>query len=127
MCPSLIWVRFYSEIIYFFSVQFILNELSSSHFLTSKIFIKISSFESLETYHLENRKNILNVSEFDETFMGHWISRDESKNKVHFVIRDLENFLGFPKPFWQFIIIIIILSFLRISNFPRFYKLLGKP
>ena len=39
-CPSLIWVRFYLETIYFFSVQFILNELSSSHFLTSEDFHK---------------------------------------------------------------------------------------
>ena len=33
MCPPLIRVRFCTETIYFFSVQFILNELSSSHFL----------------------------------------------------------------------------------------------
>ena len=71
MCPSLIRVRFCPEALYFFSVQFILTELSSSHFLTFKIFVKISSLESLATYHLENRKNILIVSEFDETFLGH--------------------------------------------------------
>ena len=64
-------VSFYSETIYFFSVQFILNELSSSHFLTSNIFIKILSLNSLMAYHLENRKNIMFVSEFDETFLGH--------------------------------------------------------
>ena len=57
--------------IYFFSVQFILNELSSSHFLTSDIFVKISFLKSLATYHQENRKNNPFVSEFDETFMGH--------------------------------------------------------
>ena len=48
--------RFYSETIYFFLVHFILNELSSSHFLTSKIFVKISSLKSLATYHPENCK-----------------------------------------------------------------------
>ena len=69
--PSLIRVRLCSEIIYFFSVQFSLNELSSSHFLTSEIFVKIFSLESLATYHPENRKNIPIVSEFDENFLGH--------------------------------------------------------
>ena len=98
MCSSLIRVRFYPETIYLFSVQFILNELSSSHFPTSEIFIKISSLESLATYHPENRKNILAILEFNENFIGHWISRDESNDAVHFVIRDLENFLGFPEP-----------------------------
>ena len=68
MCPYLIRVRFYPETIYLFSVQFILNEISSSHFLTFKIFVKILSMELLETYHLENSKNISIVSEFDETF-----------------------------------------------------------
>ena len=58
------------ETIYFFLVQFILNELSFSHFLTSEIFVKISSVESLATYHPENHKNIPIVSEFDETFPG---------------------------------------------------------
>ena len=71
MCPSLIRVRFCPETIYFFLVQFILNELSSSHFLTSEIFIKILSLESLVTYHLKNRKNIPTVSKFNETFLGH--------------------------------------------------------
>ena len=65
MCPSLIRVRFNPETIYFFSVQFIINELNLSHFLTSKIFV------SLVIYHPENRKNILTVSEFNETFLGH--------------------------------------------------------
>ena len=74
MCPSLIRFRLCLEIIYCFSVQFILNELSLSHFLTSKIFVKTSSLESLVTYNPENRKNISTVSEFDETFLGHWIS-----------------------------------------------------
>ena len=53
--------------------QFILNELSSSHFPTSEIFVKILSLESLTTYHPKNRKNIPTISEFDETFLGHWI------------------------------------------------------
>ena len=46
----LIQIHFCLEIIYFFSVQFILNELSSSHFLTFEIFVKISSLKSLTTY-----------------------------------------------------------------------------
>ena len=70
MCPSLIRVRFCPEAIYLFSVQFISTELSLSYFLTFEIFVKISSLESLATYHLENRKNILTISEFDETFLG---------------------------------------------------------
>ena len=76
MCPSLIQVCFCLETIYFFSVQFILYELSSSQFPTSEIFLKISSLKSLETYHLENHKNIPIVLEIDETFLRHWISRD---------------------------------------------------
>ena len=55
-CPYLIRVRFYSETIYFFLVQFSLNELSSSNFLTSEIFIKILSLKLLATYHPENPK-----------------------------------------------------------------------
>ena len=68
---SLIRVRFCPEIIYLFSVQFILNELSSNHFLTSEIFVKISSQESLATYYSETRKNFSIVSKFDEIFPGH--------------------------------------------------------
>ena len=49
-------VRFCPETIYFFSVYFILNELSLSHFLTSEIFVQIPSLKSLTTYHSENRK-----------------------------------------------------------------------
>ena len=71
MCPPLIWICFCPEKIYSSSVQLILTKLSSSHFLTSEIFVKISSLESLATYHSENRKNIMTVSEFDETFLGH--------------------------------------------------------
>ena len=55
----------------FFLGQFILNELSSSHFPTFEIFIKILFLESLMIYHLENRKNIHIVSEFDEISVGH--------------------------------------------------------
>ena len=129
MCPYHIQVCFYPEKIYFFSIQVILNEFSTSHFLASEIFVKISSLESLATYHPENRKNILTVSEFDETFMGHWISRDESNGAIRFFIRYIENFLSFPESLWQFIIIIIIIfSFLKISNFSEFYMLcLGGP
>ena len=49
-------VCFWLETIYFFLVHFILNELSPRHFLTSEIFIKISSLKSLTAYHSENRK-----------------------------------------------------------------------
>ena len=49
-------VPFCLEKIYLFSVHFILNELNPSHFLTSEIFVKISSLKSLTTYHPENRK-----------------------------------------------------------------------
>ena len=52
----LIRVCFCPKKIYFFSVHFILNELSSSYFLTFEIFVKISSLRSLTTYHPENRK-----------------------------------------------------------------------
>ena len=57
----------------FISFQFnlFLNELSLSYFVTSNIFVKISSLDSLATYHPENRKNIPTVSEFDETFLRH--------------------------------------------------------
>ena len=95
MCPSLIWICFYFKIIYLFSVQSILNELSLNHFLTFEIFIKISSLELLATYHLENRKNIPTISEFDETFLGQWILSDKSNGAVCFVIRDLEFFKFF--------------------------------
>ena len=57
-CPLWSRVRFCNEMIHLFLVQFILNELSSSHFLTYEIFVKISSLESLVTHHhQENRKN----------------------------------------------------------------------
>ena len=55
----------------FFLVQIFLNELSSSHFPTSEIFVKILSLESLATHHPENHKKFLTVSEFDETSLGH--------------------------------------------------------
>ena len=71
MCASLIKICFYLKTIYLFSIQFILNELNSSHFLTSDIFVKISSLESLANYHSETRKKILIVSEFDKIFLGH--------------------------------------------------------
>ena len=52
-----------------FSIQFILNELNSSYFLTPEILIKISSLESLVTHHPEKHENSI-VSEFNETFIG---------------------------------------------------------
>ena len=99
MCASLIRIRFYPKTIYLFSVQFSLNEFSPNNFLTSEIFVKISSLESLTTYHLENRKKIPIVSEFYEIFLGHYIFRDKFNGAACFVIRDLDNFLGFPEPF----------------------------
>ena len=71
MCPSLIRVRFYPETIYLLLVQFILHELSSIHFMTSEIFVKISSLELLATYHSETRKKIPIVSEFNEISLSH--------------------------------------------------------
>ena len=41
---------------FIYSVQFILNELNSSYFLTLEIRIKILSLESLTAYHPENCK-----------------------------------------------------------------------
>ena len=61
---------------YLFSVHFILNERNSSHFLTSEIFVKISSLKSLTVYHSENRKifrlsrnltKLFRVTKFRET------------------------------------------------------------
>ena len=69
-----------------FLIKFILNELSSTNFLTSEIFVKISSLKSLMTHHPENSKKNSTVLEFDENFMGHQISRDESNGAVCFVI-----------------------------------------
>ena len=76
----LFWIRsyyfiqipFYPETIYFLSVHFILNELSSSHFPTSEIFVKISSLKSLATYHLENRKIFRLSQNLTKRF---WITR----------------------------------------------------
>ena len=71
MCPSLIQVRFYLETIYLFSVQFILNELSSSHFLTSQIFVKISLLEYLK-HEYGNLVECLCVGHVDmQARMGH--------------------------------------------------------
>ena len=106
-CPSLIRVRFYPEIIYFFSVQFILNELNLNNFLTSEIFVKISSLESLATYHPENRKKFRLSQNWTKIFRV--TRRDEFNGAVRFVILDIENFLGFPEPLCKFIIIIIII------------------
>ena len=71
MSLSLIRVHLCPETIYLFSIQFILNKFSLSHFPTSEIFIKISFLESLTTYYLETCKTIPIVSEFDEIFLGH--------------------------------------------------------
>ena len=131
MYPSLIRVRLCLETIYLFSIQFILNKFSSSHFMTFKFFVKISSLESLATYHLKNRKNIPTISEFDETFLGHWISQDESSGSIYFVIQDIKNFLSFPEPIWQILLFFLFFFhfFLKITKFPKFYKTneLNKP
>ena len=65
------------ETIYLFSVQFILNELNSSHFLTSEIFIKISSLKSLMAYHPKNRK-IFRLSHNSTKFF--WVTRFREMN-----------------------------------------------
>ena len=73
----LIRIRFSPEPIYFFSVQFILNELSSSHFLTSEIFVKISSLKSLIAYHPKNRK-IFRLSQ--NSMKLFWVTRFRKTN-----------------------------------------------
>ena len=72
-----IQVSFYPETIYFFSVHFILNELSPSHFLTFDIFVKILSMKSLATYHPENRK-IFRLSHNSMKFF--WVTRFRKTN-----------------------------------------------
>ena len=68
---------FYPEIIYLFSVHFILNELSPSNFLTFEIFVKISSLESLTIYHPENRKNFRLPQKLTKLF---WVTRFRETN-----------------------------------------------
>ena len=106
-----IQVPFYPEIIYFLLVHFILNELSPSHFLTSEIFVKISSLKSLVTYHPKNHKIFRLSHNLTKRFWVKKISRDEFNGTVRFIIRDLKNFLGFLEPSWEFIIFIHILPF----------------
>ena len=77
MCPSLIRVRFCPETIFLFPVQFILNELSSSYFLTFEIFVKFSSLESLTTYHPETRKNFRLSQNLTKFF---WVTRFRETN-----------------------------------------------
>ena len=72
-----IQVPFYPETIYFLSVHFILNELSPSHFLTSEIFIKISSLKSLVTYHPKNRK-VFRLSQNSTKLF--WVTRFRETN-----------------------------------------------
>ena len=69
--------RFYLETIYFFSIHFILNELSPSHFPTFKIFVKISSLKSLTAYDPENRK-ILRLPQNSTKFF--WVTRFRETN-----------------------------------------------
>ena len=70
-------VRFCTKTIYIFLVHFILNELNSSHFLTSKIFVKISSLKSMTTYHPENRK-IFHLSQNSTKLF--WVTRFRETN-----------------------------------------------
>ena len=76
-CSYFIQIRFYPEIIYFFSVQFSLNELSSSYFLTSEIFDKISSLKLLATYHPKNRKKFRLSQNLKKFF---WVTRFRETN-----------------------------------------------
>ena len=62
---------------YLFSVQFILNEVISSHFLISEIFVKISFLESLATYHLESRKTFRLSHNLTKFF---WVTRFRETN-----------------------------------------------
>ena len=75
--PYLMRVRLCPEIIYFFSVQFSLNELSSSHFLTSEIFVKMSSLKSLVTYYPETRKKFRLSQNSMKIF---WVTRFHETN-----------------------------------------------
>ena len=72
-------VRFYPENFYFFSIHFILNELSPSHFMTSEIFVKISSLKSLATYHPKNRKIFQRSQNLTKLF---WITRFRETNST---------------------------------------------
>ena len=76
-CPFQSRVHFCPKMIYLFSVQFILNEFSSSHFVTSEIFIKISSLESLATHHPENHKKFQLSKNSTKLF---WFTRFRKKN-----------------------------------------------
>ena len=74
MCPS---GSFYPETIYLFYVQFILNELSSIHFLTSKIFVKISS---LESWRLISQKLVKKFQLFQNSTKFFWVTRFRETN-----------------------------------------------
>ena len=62
---------------YFFSIQFILIELNSNHFLTFEIFVKISSLKSLATNHPEIRK-IFRLSQ--NSTKHFWVTRFRETN-----------------------------------------------
>ena len=77
----------FPKTIYFFSVQFILNEISLSHFPTSNIFVKISSLKSLaiitqkivKIFQLsQNSTKFFRVTRFRETNLTvHSVSSSE--------------------------------------------------
>ena len=73
-----------------------------------------------------NLYNIPTFSEFNKTFLGYYISRDELNDAVRFVIRDLENFRDFPELFWQFIIIILLFKLPLIILSPPPLSLIAK-
>ena len=60
-CPLRSWVCLCPEMIRFFSVQFILNELSSNHFMTSEIFVKILSLDVLKSVECKYSVEVLHV------------------------------------------------------------------
>ena len=78
---------------------------------------------------LEIRENP-HVSEFDANQLGSYILRDDSNGAILFIIRDLGNFLGFPRPFQSYIFLLLFLPLFRnIRIFPGFIfnLLLGRP
>ena len=78
---------FLSRKFLFLFSSIILNQLNPSNFLTSEIFVKISSLKSLTTYHPENSKifrlsqnltKLFWVTKFRETNLtGQFVSSSE--------------------------------------------------
>ena len=72
-------------------------------------------------FRLKIRENSF-VSEFDANQLGSYILRDDSNGTTHFIIQDLENFLGFLGPFQQFFFFTILATFQKNSIFPGFHR-----